>query len=270
MEKYNRYKKLVRLVFACIIAGGVVFGYYKYLKHEQKRIAHEMTKEYNMPDNEYTLKYAEYTRVLSQIYDIYETDELLKEDLKYRITRVLDKLSIDKANKLFISCPASCEEGLARFIIDNSNGCIEEEKRYWIEDYHWENIKVQPCPMGAWQMYLLMNSYLSGPLFGHSLYGYITYYHSDRKHFVNTVSEYGFGGKLDESLRLALDTVELHQPTVVYNDSTKVADVSVMYWSDWGGLIEESVRVEFLPDSTATCKASKPRVLIEYDCGVLF
>lgn len=46
MEKYNRYKKLVRLVFACIIAGGVVFGYYKYLKHEQKRIAHEMTKEY--------------------------------------------------------------------------------------------------------------------------------------------------------------------------------------------------------------------------------
>lgn len=261
--RYN--KSIVRLVLICLIACGLLYFYYQHIKHE-------MNKEYSKPDNEYTLKYAEYAETLENIYETYDydRDKLLKNDIRGRITQALDKTSIDENLKLFISLPQEGYDGMAHFQIIDSDENIEEEKLYWIEDYHWDNIKVEPSAMGAWQMYLLMNSCNMGPLYGHSCYSDITFYHADRKNFEKNVYQFGYGNEKPKSLKKALDNVEYHQPIVIYDDSLKVADVFVMFWSDWGGLIDDSVRVEFLHDGTATCKRGKPKILIEYDCGVEF
>ena len=104
-------------------------------------------------------------------------------------------------------------------------------------DETWKNIEVEPSAMGMWQAYLLMTSIHVMPFYWHGGYNKRRFILSpaDLKK-IPAYKEMDFSGIDDSKL----------QPEVKFTqwlDDEYMGMVSCTYWTEWGGLIRETVYI---------------------------
>ena len=158
-----------------------------------------------------------------------------------------------------------------------------------------EKVTFSPCPEGIWEMFLLHQAWVSLPLWWHANYSKIEYlFDLDRYYEITKTKKYRniFTGKplpvrrdlvgpdgkpfrrhyryptradIREVLSHWNDPAIL--PAVSMDDGT--ATIVYHFWSDWRGLVKETVPVEWTPDQVCFLDSNE-EVLAVYRCGIMF
>lgn len=137
----------------------------------------------------------------------------------------------------------------------------------------WKNIKkivippiypdlnIEKSKMGAWQVYLLHISNTQLPLFWHALY-------DRRKYFFNVPKDEIYEFKTLRGGKISLHTNIIQDPLVIYEQGNYIVYCS--YWSDWHGLVRESVKISFLDNGNVNFNEQEKKIIYPYDCGICF
>ena len=183
--------------------------------------------------------------------------KLIKEKDYNSIMNRLDKLSLPKGDSLFI------EECTQNGMGDHSRIFVKTPEETRDEDI-WNYIKVEDSVEGAWQAFLLHKMWHTLPLFWHANYASRTYLYSK-------VDDPDIIPIYDKNPNLIKDVVNplIVDPDVVKSSTGKYY-VSCCFWTDFGGLILETVEVSISSDNSASFKDLEGKILYKYDCGILF
>ena len=129
----------------------------------------------------------------------------------------------------------------------------------------WKLLHVQDSPEGAWQVYLLHNLWHYLPLFWHANYEKRTYVYSNEH--LEIASRY-FPDFAEELLK-DFDPKKYDICPVI----RKVGDiwyVGAHYWSDFGGLIYEELKIKLEGGVHIYSRSASRKTLYHYDCGICF
>ena len=149
----------------------------------------------------------------------------------------------------------------------------EDTDRIFDEISHiWERVHVEDNEMGAWQVYLLMNTIHVMEYFWHGGYHRNSYIYTlndaySLPEFINRKSPLN---NLD--LKLLYDR-GLIQPSIKYyreDDVNSSATIDCTYWNNWGGLIRERISIKMRGNQVVSYERIGQTPLFKYDCGILF
>lgn len=148
---------------------------------------------------------------------------------------------------------------------DKDNLEMKIERMYLKRDC-FSDLIVEPSAMGAWQAYLFHVAPTVMPVFWHG--GYI------RRYFIFSLSALRniTGPKLVDYYNPINGLDEVNEQYLIPSvsiDNNK-ASVSCCYWTDWGGLIRETVIVKFKGSRIASISGGRCKTLIKYDCGICY
>lgn len=126
----------------------------------------------------------------------------------------------------------------------------------------WDYITVKDNEEGAWSAYLLYNLWHVLPLFWHANYNRRFYlFDPEYIDFIQPMNK-----EDGESLRAAM------KPRYTYPDVIKADGkyyVSCCYFSNFGGLIQETIEIT-INNGNASFHEIEKNTLLKYDCGVRF
>ena len=130
----------------------------------------------------------------------------------------------------------------------------------------FKGLRVEPSAMGAWQAYLYFIAPTVMPVFWHG--GYIC-----RDNLFSLAAFNRIVGPKTHgipSIIKGMDkiTEEDVLPSVSYENGKAI--VSSCYWTDWGGLIRETVVIDFNGETIISVSKGRKKTLIKYDCGIRF
>lgn len=132
----------------------------------------------------------------------------------------------------------------------------------WIDKINiFEDLEVNASAMGAWQAYLYSIAPTVMPVFWHG--GYIS------RDFIFSMTDLDDIAQKTRIKDLLESVKELEIMPSVFFENNK-ATVSCCYWTDWGGLIRETVNIEFSENKNITLAERERKSYYEYDCGILF
>ena len=132
-----------------------------------------------------------------------------------------------------------------------------------IEDT-WRNISVEPSAMGMWQTYLLMTTIHVMPYYWHGGYNKRLFIFSPAD--LKKIPSYK---ELDFS---HIDETKLH-PEVKFTKwryKKFMGMISNTYWTEWGGLIRETVIINMYEDKITGYGPAFKEILLSYECGIRF
>ena len=162
------------------------------------------------------------------------------------------------------------------------NGCVIQLKtarqygkgsqsKFYVYDYHktvegdkdiLKYITVSPTEMGAWQVYLLINSPTQLPTWGHD--NYIV-----RNLIMDKNDLYKIGVlKYYELSELAQKEMLYPSVEVVKKGDLLIANIYCCYWNDWKGLIREHVEIKIKNGKVTSFQEIDDFVIFAFHCGI--
>lgn len=173
------------------------------------------------------------------------------------IISCIDKISVPSNFKLDVE---ECKNiGMG----DNSNVVIRHEGG--IDGNIWPYLSVQQNNMGAWQAYLLHSLWHVLPLFWHGGY--------DRRHYIfssEDLYKIQFEQEVHSRELKAIFAIENFDvvPNIAVNENKFY--VSCCFWSDWGGLIRETIEITFENNRVTNILHLKYDTIFGYECGIMY
>lgn len=169
----------------------------------------------------------------------------------------LDALSLD--NGCFIQLKTARQYGKG------------SQSKFYVYDYHktvegdkdiLKYITVSPTEMGAWQVYLLINSPTQLPTWGHG--NYIV-----RNLIMDKNDLYNIGVlKYYELSELAQKEMLYPSVDVVKKGDLLTANIYCCYWNDWKGLIREHVEIKIKNGKVTSFQKIDDFVIFAFHCGI--
>lgn len=130
----------------------------------------------------------------------------------------------------------------------------------------WEYIKAENSTDGAWNAYFLYEVRHILPLWGHANYNHRIYMYSKE----DAESIELFYGREEELPIIQRDVKQLiSNPEVLYAANGKFF-VSCCYWTNFGGLIKETVEVLISNEGKVSFNDIEQMTLYHYQCGIYF
>lgn len=185
-----------------------------------------------------------------------ETIMVHAKNNKYdEIFKFLTTLTLPAGAKLFIK---ECEkDGLgdkSKVVVKTPEGAYDLQ----IFDY----INVEDSCEGAWEAYMLKNLWHVLPLWWHANY--------DRRTYIFSKDDFGnIEPHHKEQKKMILDAIRQFncEPIVVKTNGKYY--VSCCYWSDFGGLIQETVEIAINKNKASFIDIDN-HTLFKYNCGILY
>lgn len=129
----------------------------------------------------------------------------------------------------------------------------------------WDYIKAEKSIDGAWDAYFLSKVWHILPLWWHANYGCRTYLYSkeDAKNIHLLL-------KSEQDVSHIRKNVSplISEPEVIQSDEKFF--VRCCYWTNFGGLIKETVEIIISPEGKVSFKDIGGESLYDYDCGIMF
>lgn len=135
-------------------------------------------------------------------------------------------------------------------------------KDYPVTTQVFENVTVDDCNDGAWQVYLLHSLWHSLPLFQHAIY--------EERFFLFTMDDVNHIKLACDNHVNVLSGIKNYdiKPQIVKGD--KEYFISCCYWTNWGGLKRELVEVIIENNKVSAINEISTDTLIQYDCGIRY
>lgn len=186
------------------------------------------------------------------------TSKIRKDKDYASIMKYLDKLSLPQGFSLNIE---ECKEsGLG----DVSNLYVETNEGVY--DYSiWDYLHVEDSIDGACQAYFLYKITHILPLWWHANYISRTYLYSDGDE--KCIYFYALSEESTEEIRRIVKSYSVSPDAVEINGKYYV---SCCYWSNFGGLIQETVEITISSEHKVSFKDIDSKTLYQYDCGIMF
>ena len=164
-----------------------------------------------------------------------------------KVLEILDKITIPEGKSLrcyLIDIRRHCI-GDNSFLYVSDHAVQDDHTKFSFIEDTWRNIIVEPSAMGIWQTYLLMTTIHVMPFYWHGGYNERLFIFSPAE--LNKIPSYkAFDfSNIDESKL---------QPEVKFTELSNdecMGTVSNTYWTEWGGLIRETVFID-MKDNTVT------------------
>lgn len=178
-----------------------------------------------------------------------------------KVLEVLDKIRIpeDKALRCHLVDRFHHCIGDNSFLYVNDIDALQDENRHSYLEQTWENIIVEPSDMGMWQTYLLMSTIHVMPYYWHG--GYY------KRVFIFSPSDLKRISELKGKDLSHIKEEDL-QPDVKFNvwlDNEYMGMVSCTYWSEWEGLVRETVIITMYGDKITDYGPGLNDVLYSYN-----
>lgn len=170
------------------------------------------------------------------------------------ILRLLDKTSLPSTMKFDVEeCKQEGNGSGSKLFIKTSTN----EHLFNIYDH----LRFEDSKMGAWQAFLLVRLVHYLPLWWHANYDKRDYIYTkeDFNHITHFVDR-GF----DKSVLLDYNIA----PEITGEDGKYY--ISCCFWTDFGGLIRESVEITFADNKLKSSFVFDKKVIHEYQCGIMF
>lgn len=130
----------------------------------------------------------------------------------------------------------------------------------------WDFIKVDNNIDGAWDAYFLSRVWHILPLWWHANYNRRTYLYS--KEDADTIQL--LKGREEELLKLQSAIKKLVTEPEVIEAANGKYFVRCCYWTNFGGLIKETIEVLISAEGKVYFKDIQQKTLLQYDCGIMF
>lgn len=171
----------------------------------------------------------------------------------------LDHLTLPKGASLHVE---ECrQEGMgdeSRLFVETPEGAYDLNI--------WDYIKVENNIDGAWDAYFLSKVWHILPLWWHANYDRRTYMYS--KEDADSIQL--LAGREGELLKIQRAIKQfICEPEVIEAANGKYY-VRCCYWTDFGGLIKETVEVLISAEGKVSFKDIEQNTLYQYECGIMF
>lgn len=204
--------------------------------------------------NKYSLLGAEFHHFLKNI----QSDNPIIENYNNKVSAILDKLNLNGELQIRFANAEKYD--------DNSWFYFKEDEEKSIDHLSWdvihmlfERIEAKCDTMSVWQIYLLYTSWTILPLFGHACYNKRTY-----MFFKEDLDKISKNNDID-SITEQNDIL----PEIKIEGDT--AWVTCCYWSDWKGLVRETITINFVEGRRFHINEEvKKEFLYSYHCGIYF
>lgn len=184
--------------------------------------------------------------------------ERIKEKDYDSLMHYLDHLSLPIGVSLHVEeCSHEGSGDVSKLFVQTSEGS---------KDFNiWDYIKADKTIDGAWDAYFLSKVWHILPLWWHANYSHRTYLYS--KEDIDNIHH--FPGREEESSLISRNIKSLiSDPEVLESDGKFY--VRCCYWSNFGGLIKESVEVLISPEGKVSINDIERNTLYKYECGIMF
>ena len=191
--------------------------------------------------------------------------KLAKEKDFDSLGNVLNKIQVPEGFKLAIHAISEQEEcGLgaesyAMLVAPDGEEVLDREKEFW------KLLKVEDSSEGAWQVYLLYNLWHYLPMFWHAFYEERHYVYSNDQLKKTLRFQQHFGDEVVPAFDV--DQFDIHP---VISKDGNIWHVGAHYWSDFGGLIYEELKISLSGKTHIYSRPACRKILHHYDCGICF
>ena len=178
------------------------------------------------------------------------------------IQGVFDKISAREGHafRYYMVKGFRCEDcGDNSFLYVSDHAVPDDHTKFSFIEDTWRNIIVEPSAMGIWQTYLLMTTIHVMPFYWHGGYNERLFIFSPAE--LKKIPSYK---KFDFS---NIDESKL-QPEVKFTQWTDrecMGMVSNTYWTEWGGLIRETVFIDMKDNKVTNYGPVFNEVLFKYE-----
>lgn len=188
-----------------------------------------------------------------------------------RIFSLIKKEKYDEALEQF-SCISLPLRKKIKIELRDNKGYASNSKPYILtlgifRDYNiFKHIKIEPSALGAWQAFLLFNLWHVLPVFWHGYYAKHAYILSNND--LEQIQDIPY------TIKRNLDV------SPVIKQAYNVFTVSCCYWSEFQGLVRETLRIVFKNNKVVNLHPKKSKfeknldykqeVLFKYHCGIEF
>ncbi len=191
--------------------------------------------------------------------------DLVKQKNYDAVIAAFNKIKVSEGFKLAIhafSKEEECGMGAESYtviITPEGETIPDKEKEFW------KLLQVEDSVEGAWQVYLLRNLWHYLPMFWHAFY--------EERHYVYSADQLKrllrYQPRLGDAPVPAfnVDRFEIHP--VIWQDG-KSWQVGAHYWSDFGGLIYEQLKISLSGKVHIYSRPACCKTLHHYDCGICF
>ena len=131
----------------------------------------------------------------------------------------------------------------------------------------WDYIKAENSIDGAWEAFFLYKVWHVLPLWWHANYYRRSYMYSEED--ADSIQLFLYS-KMEQRQTKIRETIKslISRPKVV--EANGKYYVSCCYWTDFGGLIKETVEVFISPEGKVAFKYIEKQSLYHYDCGIKY
>ena len=178
-----------------------------------------------------------------------------------KVMEVLDNITIpeDKVLRCYLIDIRHHCLGDNSFLYVSDHAAPDDHTKFSFIDDTWKHITVEPSAMGMWQVYLLMTTIHVMPFYWHGGY--------DERTFVFSRSDLR---RIPELRWKSLSHIEDSklQPEVKFTrglDGECMGMISNTYWTEWGGLIRETVFIDMKDNKITNYGPVFNEVLLKYD-----
>ena len=264
---YSSSKLVLNIVFAPFVLLYIILGVVPFVViSDTKRKIHKVISKikkraaiykYKSAVKEFTItpQFIETAEELQRLAICNEHSNIFDDDCKCDdMMACLDKLSLPDLSFLCVRRCLNVGSG------DRSHLYISKEGS---NDYSiWDHITVEDSHMGAWQTYLLYSVWHYLPFFWHGAYNKRSYIYTEND--VTKVSHFR------EEVPNILKDIKRHNfsPRICGDGSNYY--VSCCFWSNWGGLIKEVAEIVMNNNKVTSISIIGRKVLIPYECGIMF
>lgn len=188
--------------------------------------------------------------------ELAQTTYKLIKDRKYMsITRLFTNVHTPKGAGFVVKeCTPEMNGGISKLCLWG--------KYYPETDQVFENILVDDCKEGAWQVYLLHTLWHSLPLFQHGIYQERFYLFSP--YDVNNI-------RLENKEHTTvLSFINNYDVAPQIEKGEKEYFVSCCYWTNWGGLKRELIEITIENNKISSINEISTDTLMQYECGAFY
>ena len=185
--------------------------------------------------------------------------ERIKEKDYDSFMQYLDHLSLPEGASLQVEeCSHEGHGDESKLFVETSEGAYDLNI--------WEYIKAENSIDGAWDAYFLYKVRHILPLWWHANYNRRTYMYSKE----DAESIVLFHGREEELPIIQRSTKQLISDPEVINAENGKYFVRCCYWTNFGGLIKETVEVLISAEGKVSFKDIEQNTLYQYQCGIMF
>ena len=215
----------------------------------KQRAIQDLNTALNKPQEDHSFMHAMNAQTL--------VDKIKEKDYD-SFMQYLDHLSLPKGASLLVEeCRNEGSGDISKLFVETPEGTYDLKI--------WDYIKAERSIDGAWDAYFLSKVWHILPLWWHANYDRRIYMYSD-----GDANSIHLSHENDAERNLIKKSIKplISDPTVVKSDDRFY--VQCCYWTDFGGLIRETVEVSISTEGKVSFKDIQQETLYRYECGIMY